>query len=119
MGINAQIYLKTKDGKQPALDNLPPNECEILEAPDWVEGATHEVDQLLRYYDKGNERGPWPVLSQILHSLFDCPAVEKVWYFPDSIDNDAPITRERVVELDEHYKKFGNRPYLESLNATH
>ena len=112
MGINARIYCKTTDGKEPELcDNLP-NDAAITTAGEWAqEGSTHEIDMLWRYYGPGYERGPWPKIAAVLMALHACSNVETVWYFGGCSDSDAPFTPERVQEYNEHYMVNGDRPY--------
>ena len=112
MGIDACIYLKTTDGKAPDLCDSLPNGANIIDAGEWaIEGATHEVDNVWRYYSPGYERGPWPVISSVLMALHACDNVETVWYFGDCSDGDAPFTPERVHEYNAHYMRYGSRPY--------
>ena len=112
MGVDACIYFKTRNGDEPTLcDGLPP-ECSIVKASEWAcEGATHEVDQLWRYYGPGYERGPWPRIAAVLMALHASPDVETVWYFGDCSDGDEPFTPQRVHEFSAHYMAEGDRPY--------
>jgi len=112
MGIDASIYLKTRDGNEPTLPNQLPGGCRMLPVADWApEGATHAIDQWWRYYGRGYERGPWPTIAAVLMTLHASPDVETVWYFGDSNDGDDPFTPERVQELCAHYMREGHRPY--------
>lgn len=111
MGIDACIFVRTRDGLEPELcDSLPP-ECRLIVADKHgPEGATHEVDQCWRYYGPGYERGPWPRLAHVLMALHAARNVEAVWYFGDSGDHGAPFTPQRVAEFNEHYMREGDRP---------
>ena len=112
MGIDACIYCKTKDGKEPELCDGMPDGVAIIAADDWApEGATHEIYEPWRYYSPGYERGPWPRIAAALMALHACENVETVWYFGDCSETDAPFTPERVQEYSAHYMTNGDRPY--------
>ena len=118
MGVNACIYVKTRDGQEPDLCDSLPNECKVITAPEWAcDGATHEVDQPWRYYGPGYERGPWPRIAGVLMALHAAPNVETVWYFGDCSDGDEPFTPERVQEFIAHYMQEGDRPYRRPRHA--
>lgn len=112
MGIDACIYVKTRDGKEPELVDSLPRDCSVQVQAEWaVEGATHEIHQCWRYYGPGYERGPWPRIAAVLMSLFACSNVEHVWYFGDCGDEGEPITPAQVMEICAHYMRVGDRPY--------
>ena len=112
MGIDACIYVKTKDGQAPDLCDELPNGFTVLKAGEWgPDGATHEIDQSCRYYGPGYERGPWPLLAAALMALHAGHNVEVVWYLGDCNDSDEPFTPGRVQEFSAHYMKEGDRPY--------
>ena len=116
MGIDACIYVRTRDGAEPALVDSLPNECSVIPALEWaVNGATHEIDQCWRYYVSGYERGPWPRIAAVLMALFASPNVEHVWYFGDCGDEGEPITPEQVMEICAHYMRVGDRPYRTTI----
>jgi len=108
MGIDACIYCKTNDGKEPKLCDSLPNGATMIASGEWgPEGATHEVCVPWRYYSPGYERGPWPNTAAVLMALHACKNVEIVWYFGDCSDVDAPFTPERVQEYNAHYMANG------------
>lgn len=112
MGIDALIYCKTKDGKDPELCNSLPSGAEIAACGEWAPtGATHEIAQCWRYYSKGYERGPWPNIAAVLMALHACANVEAVWYFGDCSETDEPFTPQMVQEYSAHYMANGDRPY--------
>lgn len=79
------------------------------------ENATHVVrlDQNNRWYSIGYERGVWPAISCVLMSLLASSNVKNVWYTNDHMDGaGAPITREEVLKISEHYMKNAGRPYF-------
>lgn len=118
MGIDACIYVKTRDGQEPHLCDSLPNDCTVIAAQEWASaGATHEVDQCWRYYGPGYERGPWPRIAAALMALHASPNVETVWYFGDCNDFGEPFTPERVHEFNAHYMKEGDRPYRSPRQA--
>jgi len=111
MGIDACIYVKTKDGKEPVFCDSLPNECALVDADVFApDGATHEIDQNYRYYSQGYERGSWPRIAHILMMCFASENIEEIWYFGDT-HNESKITRAEVNELNAHYMSVGNRPY--------
>ena len=112
MGVDAYIYLKTRNGEEPTLCDSLPQGCSMVDAKKWApEGATHEIDQCWRYYGPGYERGPWPSIAAVLMALHASPDVETVWYFGDCSDGDEPFTPQRVHEFSAHYMTEGDRPY--------
>jgi len=112
MGIDALIYVKTRDGNEPNVCDSLPNRCEISPADEFaMDGATHEIGQPWRYYGPNYERGPWPSICAALLALHAAENVETVWYFGDCYDWDAPFTPERVAEYSAHYMANGDRPY--------
>lgn len=112
MGIDACIYFKSTDGREPELCDSLPNGAAIIAADEWAqEGATHAIDVPWRYYSPGYERGPWPMICAVLMALHACANVETVWYFGDCSESDAPFTPERVQEYSAHYMANGDRPY--------
>jgi hypothetical protein len=112
MGIDACIYVKTKDGKEPDLCDELPNGFAVFKAGEWgPDGATHEIDQSCRYYGPGYERGPWPLLAAALMALHAAHNVEAVWYFGDSTEGALPISKEKIIEISAHYMTEGDRPY--------
>ena len=115
MGIDAYIYCKTTDGKDPDLCDSLPVGAELRAASHWMQeehGATHEIDTPWRYYSPGYERGPWPRIVAVLMSLYACENVETVWYFGDSFsETHRPFTPEQVQEYSAHYMANGSRPY--------
>jgi hypothetical protein len=112
MGIDAKIYVKTKDGQAPDLCDRLPSGFSVLKAEESApDGATHEINQYHRYYGPGYERGPWPMLAAALMALHAGHNVETVWYFGDCHDSDKPFTPERVQEFSAHYMTNGDRPY--------
>ena len=117
MGIDACIYVKTRDGEAPELCNKLSDGCSIKSTnAAWApEGATHEVDQMWRYYGEGYERGPWPDIAATLMALIAGSNVESVWYYGDVHETDDPITPEQVLTLCAHYMKVGDRPYRKSI----
>lgn len=118
MGIDACIYVKTRDGQEPDLCDALPGGCSVLPHSEWgIEGATHCVDQCWRYYSPGYERGPWPSICAVLIALHACKNVETVWYFGDCHEGDAPFTPDRVLEFSKHYMIVGDRPYRQPMQA--
>ena len=112
MGVDACIYVKTRDGNEPELCDSLPSGCTVQAAREWAcEGATHEIEQCWRYYGPGYERGPWPSIAAVLMALHASPNVETVWYFGDFSDGDEPFTPQRVHEFSAHYMAEGDRPY--------
>lgn len=112
MGVDACIYLKTRNGDEPTLCDSLPQGCSMVDAKKWApDGATHEIDQCWRYYGPGYERGPWPSIAAVLMALHASPDVETVWYFGDCSDGDEPFTPQRVQEFSAHYMTEGDRPY--------
>lgn len=112
MGIDACIYVKTNNEKEPKLCDSLPDDCSIVAADEYaVDGATHEIEQSYRYYGVGYERGCWPRIAHVLMALCACENVETVWYFGDTIESDEPFTSERIHELNTHYMSVGDRPY--------
>lgn len=59
MGQSAMIYVRTKSGNPPSGHSCFWEECFL------PSGATHEVDVPYRFYGKGYERGPWPLICLI------------------------------------------------------
>ena len=118
MGVDACIYVRTRDGNEPELCDSLPSGCAVQAARAWAcEGATHEIDQCWRYYGPGYERGPWPSIAAVLMALHASPNVETVWYFGDCSDGDGPFTPERVNEFSAHYMAEGDRPYRGTRRA--
>ena len=112
MGVDACFYVKTRDGNEPDMCDSLPTGCRLVPADKLAPaGATHEVDQLWRYYGPGYERGPWPIIAGVLMALHASLNVETVWYFGDSVDGDNPFTPQRVHEFNAHYMAVGDRPY--------
>lgn len=112
MGIDACIYVKTKDGHEPDLCDCLPNEFSFLKAGKYSPGgATHKINHNFRYYGPGYERGPWPLLASVLMSLYAGENVEAVWYFGDCTDDAIPISAEDINKISAHYMAHGDRPY--------
>ena len=114
MGVDACIYFKTKEGKDPTLCHNFEGEKypKIVESPDWApKEATHEVDNWWRYYGPGYERGPWPKIAEVLMELFASEDVEKVWYMGDCDDTEKEFTKEEVLYFTAQYMLHGDRPY--------
>jgi hypothetical protein len=116
MGVDACIYFKTRDGFEPpglgtlGLGTLLPSKCPIIAAvDDFVESATHEIDQNWRYYGPGYERGPWPIIAAVLMALHASHDVETVWYFGDCFGEDGPFTPQQVLAFTAHYMATGRR----------
>lgn len=104
MGLDACIYVKTRDRAEPKLRHKLPDGATIVGADEWApEGSTHEVVQLWRYYGPGCERGPWPLIAAVLLALMASENVETVWYFGDSLGGDDPFTQERLEQYNRHY----------------
>lgn len=109
MGIDAKIFIKTKNGKHPDLgiwflDPIEENTEEFL--PE----ANYQVSITDRFYDESYARGPWPKICGILLDLFSDLDVEKVWYFGD-YEDPKEFKPEDLLKLCEFYMKNGNRPY--------
>lgn len=112
MGIDACIYVKTKDGKDPEFCDSLPDGCSVVAANEYaIDGATHEINNPFRYYGGRYERGCWPAIAHVLMALHACKNVETVWYFGDTHDDNAPFTPEMIHELNAHYMRVGGRPY--------
>jgi hypothetical protein len=116
MGLDACIYAKTTDTKEPVLIDPLPDGCKIFEVDeryDLKDVVTHEIGQSWRYYSTTYERGPWPEIKQVLLALFASPNVEKVIYCSDGVDVDGaePFTLEQVEEFSRHYEENGHEPY--------
>jgi hypothetical protein len=112
MGVDAEIYLKSKDGKEPELEWNLPNGYRISPANKWApEGATHEIETAVRYYGANYERGPWPYISAVLMLLLASEDVEIVWYGGNCYDSMQICTPETVRELNDHFMAHGNRPF--------
>lgn len=114
MGIDACIYVKTSDGKEPEFCDSLPSGCSIVVADEFaIEGATHEIENTWRYYGDGYERGCWPAIAHVLMALHACKNVDTdaVWYFGDTHGSDDPFTPERIHEMNAHYMRVGDRPY--------
>lgn len=119
MCVDAEFYLKAKDGKEPELEWSLPDGYRIMPASEWApEGATHEIETLVRYYGKNYERGPWPYMSAVLMLLLASEDVEIVWYGGDCYDSPEVCTPEMVAELNAHFMAHGNRPYRTTYDRT-
>lgn len=120
MGVDAMIYFKAKNSDVDLDWNLPNGfSVSAVDGETYLEtcGATHQVSTYARYYGKGYERGPWGDICAVLMLLHASPDVEKVWYSGDCVDVAEEFTPEKVLELSEHYMKFGNRPYRSKFTA--
>lgn len=112
MGVDACIFIKTKDEQDPDLCMPITSQCRIVKATEYaIDGATHEIQQSWRFYGQGYERGPWPLIAGVLMALHACENVENVWYFGDSQEDDEPFTQDRLLEVCLYYMRHGNRPY--------
>ncbi len=114
MGIDACIYVKTDDGLPPELTGQLPPACQVKPAQDYgPDGATHEIEQIWRYYGDGYERGPWPEIVAVLLRLFASRNVVSVWYYGDCHYTNEPFTVDRLEEMNRHFVSVANRPYYE------
>ena len=114
MGKDVEIYLKTKDGKAPDLLFNLPNGFELVEVgelDDEIEGATHCISTLVRYYGKGYERGPFHIICAVLMLLHESDDVETVWYGNDDYVSSEPFTKEDTSNLALHFMNNGSKPY--------
>lgn len=119
MGLDALIYVKTKNGELPNFCNDLPRGAELIPYDDCGGvDATFEVSTTWRFYGPGYERGPWPIIAHTLMALLACDNVDAVWYFSDASDGGEPqFTREQVLEYAMHYMREGDRPYRKPLNS--
>lgn len=114
MGIDVEIYYESTNGLEP-VDLILPEGWSIRPVCDYERefGATHSLNNLLRYYGFGYERGPWGIICGVLMQLFASPNVNRVWYFGDcsNLEDVHPIEIEDVLEISRHYMLNGERPY--------
>lgn len=100
MGIDASIFIRLKPEGELSL----PGEC-WASALDLDKlsphGATHEIHNTWRLFDKDYARGDWPAMSQLFLQLMADPDVEKIWYSGDCSEWwEAPLfTFEKYMEL--------------------
>lgn len=111
MGIDACIYFKAKQGFSENSNRWAlPNGYSIIPASRFaVDSATHEVDNLGRFYSPNYPRGRWPELSSVLMILLQNKDIEKVWYCGDTFDEwrDNPFTLKRLIEYTEYFVMNG------------
>lgn len=116
MGIDACIYVKLRDGVTgPRLEQELPQGFGLKPSSEWcMEGATHEVDNSVRFYGPDYARGPWPTLSAALMLLLNSPDVETVWYCGDSggEETEEPWTLEKLAEYTAYFVAHGRREYV-------
>lgn len=109
MGLDVQIYFKTKTGDDPDLPDWLPNDFNLYKADeDSPVGATHEIQTCVRFYGVGYERGPWPLISSVLMTLLACKDIEVVWYDSDSegVEDMEVMTPKYLSELTGHYLAY-------------
>lgn len=116
MGIDAHIYVKVRDGvREPRLEHPLPAGFDFIPNPGWgQDGATHEVDTIVRFYGPYYARGPWPMISAVLMLLLNSPDIETVWYYGDSggAESEDPWTAEKQAEYTAYFIAHGRREYL-------
>ena len=109
MGIDVRIAVEWKgDGEPPSPDYAI--EGELAEGSS-VEGATHELNSMTRYYGQHYERGPWPYIGAYLLQLVSMPGIARVWYGSDDDSPMEEVTFEWWCQMSRHYWDNGERPY--------
>ena len=113
MGLDVEIFFKTKDGEYPKLERYVPLGFDIVQKESWCSPleATHKVETFERYYGDGYERGDWTKICAVLMLLHASEEVEEVWYFADCCDGPRICRIEDVLELSKHFMEVGERPY--------
>jgi hypothetical protein len=110
VGIDVKIAMRAKPGYAPPdpkwIDGNV-SDCTYLD------GYTHELSSMTRYYGRGYERGPWPDIAAYLIQLMADPNVEAVGYGGDSDDYREPVTLEWLTQMNLHYIDNQERPYRE------
>lgn len=101
MGIDACVYVKTKDGQPPGISVGFSEDYE----PGWFDVGG---EKLQRYYSETYPRGHWPTICAVLLDCLASPCVEVVKYCGDhvSIEDVEPITLDRVFELSRHWVSY-------------
>lgn len=114
MGVDAMIFVRTRDGMIPEdvhkVDFSPVDPPEYGPRP---KEAQFRVDYGGRMYRPGYERGHWPGIAALLLELLVCENVKSVWYFGDDRENldelGAPIDVEYINRMNEHFVENGYR----------
>lgn len=112
MGIDVEIAIKAKPGY------TPPDPSHIdgqVSDSSYVDGYTHELSSMTRYYGPGYERGPWPSIAAYLLELLADPNIEAVGYGGDNSDYRETVTLEWLTRMSLHYIDNGKRPYRERV----
>lgn len=113
MGIDVKIAIRAKPGYTPpdpnGIDGTV-SECTHLD------GYTHELSSLTRYYGPYYERGPWPEIAAYLLVLLADRNIEAIGYGGDSDDHREPVTLEWLTQMNLHYIDNCERPYREHID---
>ncbi len=111
MGLDATIYFQQTDNFE--LESELPKGFSVTELEDWQKEnfpeATHELDNLCRYYNAGYERGNWPQICATLMILHASKGVAKVWYGSEHYIQ--LCTPETINQISLHYMQNGRRTY--------
>jgi hypothetical protein len=76
---------------------------------DCVDGYTHAVLSITRYYGPCYERGPWPEIAAYLLELLADKDVEAILYGGDNGVHQEEVTFEWLTEVNLHYINAGRR----------
>lgn len=105
MGVDCRIYVRTKDGERPDLQDGLFKGVYVRTNERGPKLATHRVDVPWRYHSGNYPNGPWPKIACVLMTLMDDPNVDTVWYTPDVYEDDEGMQFSRM-ELLEHTAEF-------------
>lgn len=112
MGIDVHVACRCKPGIEPPSPSwgLEGQMVRSDSIGSEIDGATHELSSMTRYYGKHYERGPWPTIAAYLLELLADRGIEKVWYGGDG-EFFEEVDLQWLTQMNLHYIDNCERPY--------